>query len=167
MWRRSPRGVRHGNGDDGPAKGSGSGGGPLWFKLAALAVLAAVGVFGIIKITEGGAGGSVEVTSGGVKFSQNREDNFSDLLHKAVTADPHTVEALLSKHDYYRIDSPRLVDALARLDADGSTPSPVALGIRRLLWKLEGPFKGPGTLSGADDGFVKALEELDARPAGD
>ena len=130
-------------------------------KIGLFALVAVVAIYGIYKITSGVQGGSLEVTSGGVKFTQKPQDNFSDILAKAIEADEETVEVLLSEHGFYNITSTRLVDAIGRIDAAAEENKKVTQGLREVLWDLNGPFQRPGTLTGADERLIGALEELE------
>jgi hypothetical protein len=131
------------------------------FRIVIFALVAAVAVYGIYRITSATQGGTLEVTSGGVKFNQKPQDNFSDILAKAIEADPANVEVILSEHDYFNIKSTRLVDAVARIDAAAKENRAVTQGLREVLWDLNGPFQRPGTLTGADERLIGALEELE------
>jgi hypothetical protein len=129
----------------------------LWF----FSVIAAVALGGIYMMATGGQGGVVEMNTEGVKISLNRQDNFADILKKAIAAAPETVEVLLGQHGYYNINSTKLVDAISRIDAANQENRAVTEGMRQLLWDLDGPFTRPGTLTGADERLMGALEELE------
>lgn len=88
------------------------------------------------------------------------------VLDQAIATNAQDFEALLAARNYYRVTSPSLVDAMARIDAAKEEYLTVTAGMRQLLVNLDGPFAGPGTLRSADEGFMAALEDLD-RPLGD
>ena len=120
--------------------------------------------------------GCSRAPTGRFRFSLDKEgkftvearagDNFATILASAIEKDPRTVEALLGTYDFYKLTSPELVDALARLDAAAPPNAAVTHGMRELLWNLAGPFERPGTLVGADERLIGALDELEATPGG-
>jgi hypothetical protein len=131
-------------------------------KVVALAVVAAAVLAAIFLLARTDRPFEITIDREG-KFSveARQGDNFADILKAAIEKDPATVEALLSTHGYYNVKSPRLVDALARLDAAAAANQEVTAGLRRMLWDLAGPFKRPGTLAGADERLIGALDELE------
>jgi hypothetical protein len=132
-----------------------------WSYVAAVAIAAVAAVVVIWRLTGTDRPFTFALDNEG-KFTVTAEagDDFDAIIDRAIEENPALVEAVLSNHDYYSVNSVRLVDALERLGA-AEEPGDVTLGIRKLLWNLDGPFRGPGTLAMADERFMRALEELD------
>jgi hypothetical protein len=130
------------------------------FGVAALALLAAIWLltrtdrpFEISLDKEGKV--TIEARSG---------DSFAMILDSMLGKDLGSVEGALNARGFYRLSSPQLVDALARIDTAAPPNAGVTQGMRELLWNLAGPFKRPGTFAGADERLIGALEELETHP---
>lgn len=127
--------------------------------IVSAAIAGALALYGLYIAQTSGRDLSIKV--GDQVIELGADPDLTTVIDEAMAKNPAVFEAILSTRDFYKVTSPRLVDALARIDAAKEGEAPVAIGMRKLLWNLEGPFKGPGTLREADARFMAALEELD------
>ena len=72
-----------------------------------------------------------------------------------------SVDVVLETHGYYKLSSERLISKLRDINPNDEEWTELTSGLRRLLADLVGPFRLPGTLSEADESFMKALVALD------
>lgn len=137
-----------------------------WVKHASLIVVVAiVAVAAYFLVTDlAKMNKDVEVLldkEGKVAITVRADDSFADVLKNAIAKDSGTVEAILAGNQYYSLTSAQLVDELRKFDASQSETQEVSEALRRLLWDLQGPFSPPGTLRGADERMIRALDDLD------
>ena len=134
-------------------------------QLGAVAIVAVAVLVAIYLLSGSGRPFQISLDKEG-RFSVEAKpgDNFATILAAALKEDPQTVEALLAGNSFYKITSPQLVDAISRIDAKADATAEVTHGMRELLWNLAGPFQPPGTLDGADERLINALEDLDSTP---
>jgi hypothetical protein len=130
--------------------------------VVALAVLAAVWILA-------GSGGPFRISvdkGGSVVIEAKPGDDFASILSTALEKDPATVESLLNGKGFFSISDPDLVTSIEALQPGEAATAQVTLGIRKLLFNLEGPFQRPLTLVGADGRLLDALDDLDKTPGG-
>ena len=129
-------------------------------QLGAVAIVAVAVLVAIYLLSGSGRPFQISLDKEG-RFSVEAKpgDNFATILAAALKEDPQTVEALLAGNSFYKITSPQLVDAISRIDAKADATAEVTHGMRELLWNLAGPFQPPGTLDGADERLINALED--------
>src|SRR5262245_1313056 len=113
---------------------------------------------GLVTIHLADTGKSVAVKIGKDGTTQivvTANESFDNVLENALNNHRELVEALLHGRKYYKIDD-KILPVLASEEG-----AKVAAGLRKMLWDLNGPFAVPGTLRGADERMVTALDDLD------
>jgi hypothetical protein len=130
-----------------------------------VALVVGAGITYMILAT--GATGKIKIEPNGtISVDLEPNDSFSDVLDKTVTADQEAANGVLESRGYYQLTSDRLVTILSEIDTDTDEGAMIARRLRQMLWNLEGPFRRPETLSGADGRMVQALDDLDGAIAG-
>lgn len=94
---------------------------------------------------------------GKLAFEVRGDMEFSQVFENAMSKDRTIVDAILASQNYYNLSDVKLVDRIANLDPSVE----VSKKLRNLLWDLRGPFRVPGTLRGADENMIKALDDLE------
>jgi len=133
--------------------------------VAAVAIVAVAVLVAVWMLSGSGRPFQISLDKEG-RFSVEAKpgDDFATLLATAIAKDPGTVEALLNARGFYSVSDPELVTRIEALRPDEAATATVTLGIRKLLYNLEGPFQRPGTLVGADSRLLDALDDLDKTP---
>lgn len=135
--------------------------------VAVVAIVAVATYFVVTDLAEMNKNFDVVLDKEGkIAIAVSADDSFADILSAAIARDSETVEAILAAKQYYRLTSTQLVDELRKFDAAHSETQEVSRGLRRLLWDLQGPFSPPGTLRGADERMIRALDDLDEALSG-
>ncbi|MFO1208770.1 MAG: hypothetical protein U1E40_06050 [Amaricoccus sp.] len=143
----------------------GGAGGRLDLTRIAIVVIGAAALL-VAALAAMRAGSGIEASVGNLKFTVQKDDSFSDILNKAMAKDGDAVAALLAGKGFYRVDDPRILGEVAKLDPGDPDDAKVVAGLRQMLWNLEGPFHPPHTMQFADARLVGAIEEQ-AAPADD
>lgn len=148
--------------DDSETGAASRGASPGWVTLGSVAIFAVAVLAGVLYLARADKAFDISVDKDGeFKIAVQSGDNLADILANAIEQDRRTVEALLSSHGFFHIESSRMISALAQIDVSKVENRDVTNGMREMLWNLDGPFERPGTLAGADERFIGALEELD------
>lgn len=110
---------------------------------------------------------------GKLSFQTIRGETVTEMLHRAILetqpADDdkpgvasdkgfarNQLNAVFQAHGYYHFNDTRLLDEFR----DIKTTAPISVGLRDMLYGLEGPFAVPGALRGAEESFWAAIEDV-------
>ena len=130
--------------------------------IVTFAIGAIVAYFIVINLAQMNKDFSFKITKDGTaEIAVSADENFAEIVDKAMLKDPDSVAAILASRNYYFVTDSKLVHAIENIDTSAPDAAVTAEKFREMLWDLRGPFKLPGTLRGADKSMVDALTDLD------
>ncbi len=132
-----------------------------WTLVVVAIVMSLVGGGVASTLVVSGAGGNVAITKGGVKIEISADEDFGDLLDKALKQDRSEIEAILGSRRYYHFSSDEFLIELSEIEPEDAGWEKISDRMRRMLANLEGPFQLPGTFVEADEKLMQAFDDLD------